>query len=98
MADTLDARKNDIVPTIHPVCPSPWYCRPCPLLPPPPSVLKQTSTAWSMTPLAQAVPWASTYELICDAVRAYPERPALTFLHTGQPGGPVTRWTYRDSA
>jgi fatty-acyl-CoA synthase len=49
-----------------------------------------------MTPLAQAVPWASTYELICDTVRAYPERPALSFLHTGQPGGPVTRWTYRD--
>jgi fatty-acyl-CoA synthase len=48
------------------------------------------------TPLAQAVPWASTYALICDTERAYPERPALTFLHTGQPDSPVTRWTYRE--
>jgi fatty-acyl-CoA synthase len=47
------------------------------------------------TPLAQAVPWASTYDLIRETVQAYPERPALTFLHTGQPDGPVTRWSYR---
>lgn len=47
------------------------------------------------TPLAHAVPWASTYDLIRDAVHAYPDRPALTFLHTGQPDSPATRWTYR---
>lgn len=49
-----------------------------------------------LTPLAQAVPWASTYDLICDSVQAYPKRPALTFLHSGKPGGPVTRWSYRE--
>ena len=48
------------------------------------------------TPLAQAVSWVSTYDLICDSVQAYPDRPALTFLHTGQPDSPVTRWTYRE--
>ena len=47
-------------------------------------------------PLAQAVPWASTYELIADAANAFAQRPALTFLHTGHPDGPVTRWSYRD--
>ena len=34
------------------------------------------------TPLAHAVPWASTYDLLRDAGHAYPDRPALTFLHT----------------
>lgn len=48
------------------------------------------------TPLAQAVPWASTYELIADAANAFAQRPALTFLHTGHPDGPVTRWRYQD--
>ena len=47
------------------------------------------------TPLAHAVPWASTYNLIRDTVHAYPDRTALTFLHTGQPDSPATRWTYR---
>ena len=47
------------------------------------------------TPLAHAVPWASTYNLIRDTVHAYPDRTALTFLHAGQPDSPSTRWTYR---
>ena len=47
------------------------------------------------TPLAQAAPWASTYELIRASCKAHPDRPALTFLVTGQPGGPATCWTYR---
>ena len=46
------------------------------------------------TPLAQAAPWASTYELIRASCKAHPDRPALTFLVTGQPGGPATCWTY----
>ena len=47
------------------------------------------------TPLAQAAPWASTYALIRASCEAHPDRPALTFLTTGQPGGPATCWTYR---
>jgi fatty-acyl-CoA synthase len=48
------------------------------------------------TPLAQAVPWTSTYALIRASAQAHAEQPALTFLHTGQPGGASTTWTYRD--
>jgi len=47
------------------------------------------------TPLAQSTPWASTYALIRASCEAHPDRPALTFLATGQPGGPATCWTYR---
>ena len=47
------------------------------------------------TPLAQAMPWASTYDLIAASARAHANQTALTFLHTAQPGGPNTRWTYR---
>jgi fatty-acyl-CoA synthase len=48
------------------------------------------------TPLAQALPWASTYDLIRASAEVHAEQPALTFLHTGQPGGKSTTWTYRD--
>jgi fatty-acyl-CoA synthase len=48
------------------------------------------------TPLAQAVPWASTYDLIRASAQVHADRPALTFLHSGQPGGASTTWTYRD--
>ncbi len=48
------------------------------------------------TPLHQAMPWQSTYELIAASAQAHAERPALTFLETGQPGGPSTTWTYRE--
>ena len=47
------------------------------------------------TPLGQSTPWASTYALIRASCEAHPDRPALTFLTTGQPGGPATCWTYR---
>ena len=47
------------------------------------------------TPLAEAVPWTSTYDLIRASAQAHADRPALTFLHTGQPGGASTTWTYR---
>ena len=47
------------------------------------------------TPLAEAMPWASTYDLIRASAQVHAEQPALTFLHTGQPGGPSTTWTYR---
>ena len=48
------------------------------------------------TPLAQAMPWASTYALIHESAKAHTNQPALTFLATGEPGGPSTTWTYRD--
>jgi len=47
------------------------------------------------TPLAEAMPWTSTYDLIRASAQVHAERPALTFLHTGQPGGKSTTWTYR---
>jgi fatty-acyl-CoA synthase len=47
------------------------------------------------TPLSQAVPWASTYALIRASAEVHAEQAALTFLHTGQPGGASTTWTYR---
>jgi fatty-acyl-CoA synthase len=47
------------------------------------------------TPLAEAIPWASTYDLIRASAQVHADRPALTFLHTGQPGGASTTWTYR---
>jgi fatty-acyl-CoA synthase len=47
------------------------------------------------TPLAQAVPWASTYDLIRASAEVHADKPALTFLHTGEPGGASTTWTYR---
>jgi fatty-acyl-CoA synthase len=47
------------------------------------------------TPLAEAVPWASTYALIRASAQVHADKPALSFLHTGQPGGKSTTWTYR---
>ena len=47
------------------------------------------------TPLADAIPWASTYALIRASAQVHAEQPALSFLHTGQPGGASTTWTYR---
>jgi len=47
------------------------------------------------TPLVEAMPWASTYDLIRASAQAHAGQPALTFLHTGQPGGKSTTWTYR---
>lgn len=46
------------------------------------------------TPLAQAMPWDSTYALIRASAEAGADRPALTMLHTGEVGGPSTTWTY----
>ena len=46
-------------------------------------------------PLAETMPWTSTYELIRTSAQIHADQPALTFLHTGQPGGKSTTWTYR---
>jgi fatty-acyl-CoA synthase len=46
------------------------------------------------TPLAQAMPWASTCDLIRATALACADRPALTMLHTAEVGGPATTWTY----
>jgi fatty-acyl-CoA synthase len=48
------------------------------------------------TPLAQTLPWASTYALIAASAQAHVNQPALTFLNTGRPGGASTTWSYRD--
>ena len=48
------------------------------------------------TPLAQTMPWASTYALIAASAQAHADQPALTFLNTGRPGGPSSTWFYRD--
>ncbi len=45
--------------------------------------------------LAQAMPWHSTYALIRASAEACADLPALTFLETGDVGGPATTWTYR---
>jgi len=47
------------------------------------------------TPLSEVMPWTSTYDLIRASAQVHAEQPALTFLHTGQPGGASTTWTYR---
>ncbi|OYU32597.1 MAG: acyl-CoA synthetase [Comamonadaceae bacterium PBBC2] len=46
------------------------------------------------TPLAEAMPWPSTYDLIRASAQVHADRPALTFLATGVVGGPATTWTY----
>ncbi len=46
------------------------------------------------TPLAEPMPWPSTYDLIRASAKVHADRPALTFLDTGQVGGPSTTWTY----
>jgi fatty-acyl-CoA synthase len=48
------------------------------------------------TPLTQAMPWASTYELLAASAHAHVDQAALTFLNNGQPGGTSTTWSYRD--
>ena len=48
------------------------------------------------TPLAQTMPWASTYALIAASAQAHADQPALTFLNTGRPGGPSSTWSYHD--
>ncbi len=45
--------------------------------------------------LAEAMPWQSTYALISASAEACADLPALTFLETGDVGGPATTWTYR---
>lgn len=47
------------------------------------------------TPLTQAIPWPSTYDLIRASAEAHAEQPALTFLQTGAPGGPASTWSYQ---
>jgi acyl-CoA synthetase (AMP-forming)/AMP-acid ligase II len=42
------------------------------------------------------MPWASTYDLIAASARAHADQAALTFLHSAQPGGAATCWTYRE--
>ena len=45
--------------------------------------------------LAQSIPWQSTYALIRASAEACADLQALTFLETGDVGGPATTWSYR---
>ena len=46
------------------------------------------------TPLDEAMTVRTSYELIHNAKLAFGDKPALTFMHTGDPKGPSTTWTY----
>jgi fatty-acyl-CoA synthase len=48
------------------------------------------------TPLAQAVPVRSTYEIMRNAAAAFGPKTALTFLRTGDPADAPIRWTYTE--
>ena len=48
------------------------------------------------TPLEKALTVRSTYELFCNVTRVHGERPALTFLRTGDPEDEPIRWTYAE--
>ena len=48
------------------------------------------------TPLHEAMPQRSTYELIHNSKVAFGNRPALTFLHDGTPDGKATCWSFDD--
>jgi fatty-acyl-CoA synthase len=48
------------------------------------------------TPLAQAVPVRSTYEIMRNAAAAFGPKTALTFLRTGDPADAPIRWTYNE--
>jgi len=48
------------------------------------------------TPIEQAIPVRSTYEIFCNSAAAYGKRNALTFLRDAEPDTPPIRWTYAD--
>ncbi|SFN39418.1 acyl-CoA synthetase [Variovorax sp. OV329] len=46
------------------------------------------------TPIAEALPVASTYEIFRNSARAFGDKTALTFLRTGKPEDEPIRWSY----
>ena len=48
------------------------------------------------TPLAEALTVRSTYELFCNSARAFGDRPALTFLRSGNPDDAPIRCSYTE--
>jgi fatty-acyl-CoA synthase len=50
--------------------------------------------ALAEVPLAQAVPWVSTYDMVSASCRKQGERIALTFLPTGELDDTPVRWSY----
>lgn len=48
------------------------------------------------TPLREAMPQRSTYEIIHNSKVAFGSKPALTFLHDGKPEGKATSWSFND--
>ena len=47
-------------------------------------------------PLDQRLRVRSTYEVFANAAAAFGERAALSFLHTSEPDGPVTTWSFAE--
>ncbi|MCY6382926.1 acyl-CoA synthetase [Hoeflea prorocentri] len=47
-------------------------------------------------PLEEAVTAVSTYDIFAESARAFGDRPALTFLQTGNPDDEPIRWSYRE--
>lgn len=48
------------------------------------------------TPLDQALPVRSTYEIFCNSARAFKAKTALTFLPSADPAAAVVRWSYAE--
>ncbi|MBC7415411.1 MAG: acyl-CoA synthetase [Herminiimonas sp.] len=48
------------------------------------------------TPIEQALTVRSTYEIFRNAAHAFGDRPALTFLRSGNPDDAPIRWSYAD--
>lgn len=48
------------------------------------------------TPLEQQLTLKNTYEIFVDNAQRYPDKVALRFLETGEPGGPNVTWTYHE--
>jgi fatty-acyl-CoA synthase len=46
------------------------------------------------TPLEQAMRVHTSYELLHNAKLAFGDKPAITLMHTGDPAGPSTTWSY----
>ena len=47
------------------------------------------------TPLAEALPVHSTYEIFCNSAHAFGDKTALTFLRSADPAEAPIRWSYR---
>lgn len=65
-----------------------------PLVAPPPIRCLADVQRLEALPLAQTVAVPSTYALLCNSAHAFGDKPALTFLRTGNPDDVPIRWSY----